>query len=236
MNRMKPYQWLYFDADGTLFDYDLAEASALQNAFRAFDLPYDANVMTQYHAINHQLWLEFEQGQVSAAVLRTRRFERLFTALGMPTAADGFSQRYLQELARGTQLIRGAEAVIRGLRARYHLAIITNGFQEVQRPRLAHSTIADCFEATIVSEEIGFAKPDARFFEAAFAQTGQPERSTVLVIGDSLTSDILGGIQAGLDTCWFNPSAKPPRADILPTYQVRQLDDVLPLLNGQTAA
>lgn len=228
------YQWLLFDADGTLFDYDRAEAKALEGTFRDFNLPFEPGHAGAYQKINHQIWLDFENGQITASALRVTRFERLFVALqiapGSASFAAEFSDRYLRNLAMASDLTNGAEKITRALKARYHLALITNGLKDVQRPRLAGSPIADCFEVVAISDEMGVAKPNPRYFRAVFDRIGQPERMNVLVIGDSLTSDIQGGINYGLDTCWYNPSGKAADAKLTPTYQITRLDELADLL------
>jgi 2-haloacid dehalogenase len=163
------------------------------------------------------------------------RFERLFAALRLlenaaGAKADAFSARYLQNLAEASDLMVGAENIIRALKARYRLALITNGLKDVQRPRLARSAIAGYFEVVAISEEIGAAKPDPRYFDAVFALMGQPGREACLVIGDSLTSDIQGGLNYGLDTCWFNPVGKAGSPPLPVTYEIKQLEELLPLL------
>jgi 2-haloacid dehalogenase len=224
------YTWLLFDADGTLFDYDLGEAYALESSFLEAGLPFSPATAESYRAINQQIWLDFENGLISAERLRTRRFELLFEAAGLQTDVAAFSARYLIHLSHASQLVDGAETLIRSLRGQYHLGIITNGLKDVQRPRLARSAIDGLFDGIAISEEIGTAKPDPRFFEAAFAEMGNPPRETVLVIGDSLSSDILGGNNYGLDTCWYNPQGKAPDPRIPATYEIRRLVDLMAVL------
>jgi 2-haloacid dehalogenase len=231
MSQPKPaYHWLLFDADGTLFDYDRAEAKALEGTFRDFHLPFGPEHSGAYQKINHQIWLDFENGQITAEALRVVRFERLFAALQITAPAEDFSNRYLHNLAMASDLVTGAESIVRALHERYRLALITNGLKDVQRPRLARSSIADCFEAVAISEEMGVAKPDPRYFDAVFASIGQPARENVLVIGDSLTSDIQGGIKYGLDTCWYNPSGKSANPQFTATYQIQKLEELAGLL------
>jgi YjjG family noncanonical pyrimidine nucleotidase len=225
------YTWLLFDADGTLFDYDLGESYALEKSFLEAGLPFSPAAADTYRAINHQIWLDFENGLISSERLRTRRFELLFEVVGAQTDVETFSARYLIHLSHSSHLVEGAEALVRLLRGQYHLGLITNGLKDVQRPRLARSAIDGLFDVVAISEEIGTAKPDPRFFEAAFAEMGNPPRETVLVIGDSLSSDILGGINYQLDTCWFNPQGKAPDPRIPAKYEIRRLADLREVLN-----
>lgn len=224
------YEWLLFDADGTLFDYDLAEDKALRGAYGEFGLTYDPRHGEAYRRINRQVWLDFEQGKITAEALRVRRFALLFEALGIAADAAEFSALYLAHLSRAGDLLPGVEEVLGRLNGHYQMAIITNGLKEVQRPRLSSSPIAGLFEVLAVSDELGVAKPDPRFFDAVFAQIGGPPREKVLVIGDSLTSDIQGGNAYGLDTCWFNPLGKPADPRIPARYEIRALPQLLDLL------
>ena len=224
------YEWLFFDADGTLFDYDAAEGVALQRTFEALGLGYAPDYRQVYRKVNAAIWREFEAGQISAERLRTGRFERLFERIHLPADAAEFSRLYLANLAQAAQLIEGAEAVVRSLAQHYRLAIITNGLKDVQRPRLESSTIAAFFPLVVISEEIGVVKPEARFFDVALSMAGGPHKDKVLVIGDNPGSDIQGGLNAGIDTCWYNPRRLAADPHIPSRYMIHHLDDLLGLL------
>lgn len=224
------YKWLLFDADGTLFDYEKAEQSAVQQTFEYFHLRYEPAYREIYQRINHQLWLEFEKGLVSSESLRVKRFEVLFGEIGVSFDSEMFSDRYLVHLANASELIDGAYEVIQHLRPHYQLGLITNGLKDVQRPRLQQSALKDAFAAFVISEEVGAAKPDPAIFQVAFRQMGNPSRDRVLLIGDSLTSDIKGGNNYGIDTCWFNPMHAPRNGDVTITYEINQLNDLLKIL------
>lgn len=227
---MKSYQWLLFDADGTLFDYDSAEASALRNTFRDNNLPYELDYSRTYRRINGEIWRDLELGRITQQTLRTRRFELLFQAIGIRADPGQFSQRYLKNLSERTELIEGAEQLITQLHHKFKIAIITNGLQDVQRPRLAQSSISSFIDCVVISEEIGAAKPDAEIFDAAFELMGQPQRKDVLMVGDSLTSDITGGFRYGLDTCWFNPSGLPTDPTLTIQYEIIDLGQLVEIL------
>ena len=226
------YRWLLFDADDTLFDYVAAEAAALRDTFHRHGIPYDAGTLAIYQRVNREAWREFEEGRITQVVLRTRRFEHLFAELGVTTDVGAFAGTYLEHLAMQAQLVDGALEVVRTLAVTHRLAIITNGLADVQRPRLAASAIRANIAELVISEEVGTAKPHRAIFDAAFARMGMPTTSEVLMIGDSLSSDIAGGIGYGLDTCWYNPHELPGRADLVPTYEVRHLSELPPLLAG----
>jgi 2-haloacid dehalogenase len=226
-----PYSWLFFDADDTLFDYSRAEASALAATADEFGLSNLPDLTPSYQAINAGIWLEFEQGTIDALTLRAERFARLFARFSIHPDVDAFSQRYLVHLSRAYFLFDGAPQLLASLGQRFQMGLITNGLPEVQRPRLAGSGIGGYFKFVAISEEIGIAKPDPAFFTAAMAMAGNPEKRQVLVIGDSLSSDIRGGFQAGLDTLWFNPKGKQPDARWKVTYEARTLSDILDILS-----
>jgi len=234
MNDNNRYEWLFFDADGTLFDYDLAEDRALESTFQDLRLPFVDGSRETYRQINRQVWIDFENRKITADVLRTRRFELLFEALHIHADPLAFSAQYLIRLAQQAQLMTGAEAVVRALAGSFRLALITNGLSDVQRPRLALSPIGAYFSEVAISEEIGVAKPAPAYFEAVFdriaARFPRPAKNRVLVIGDSLSSDIQGGVSFGLPTCWFNPTGQPLPNGLRPTYEIRRLEEVLALV------
>jgi 2-haloacid dehalogenase len=220
------YPWLLLDADGTLFDYERAEAAALAQAFADSGLPYTPRWLEVYKELNQEMWLAFERGKVSVEELRIERFRRLSDALGLAIAADLFSERYLARLGERTDLIDGAEELLGRLHGQVHMVLITNGLQTVQRSRLAHSTLAPYLADIVISEEVGAAKPDPRIFDAAFEKMGRPARQEVLIVGDSLTSDVQGGNRYGIDTCWYNPHGLSHSPGIEVTYEIRALDEL----------
>lgn len=224
------YEWIFFDADGTLFDYDAAEAAALEGAFDACGLPFDASIGSRYSEINASIWREFELGELDQNELKTLRFDRLFTELGFSADAAVFSGHYLEILSRQTKLLDGAETLVHSLGDKVRMILITNGLAEVQVPRFAASSIRDAFAEIVISGEIGLAKPDPAIFDYAFERIGRPPKERVLMIGDNIGSDILGGANYGLDTCWFNPVGASNGHEVTPTYEIRDLHEILDLL------
>ncbi len=228
---MKPYTWLLFDADNTLFDFRQAEALALQATFDDWELEFNSQADETYQRINHQVWRDFEQGRITAEILPVRRFDLLFQALGVDGDAAAFSAGYVKNLSQQAALLDGALELITTLDGRgYHLALLTNGLKEVQRPRLARSALANSFEVVIVSAEVGVAKPAADFFDVAFRAMGNPSKEQTLLIGDSLSSDMQGGLNYGIDTCWYNPTDAPVSLPV--RYTIRKLDELFDILDG----
>ena len=220
------YEWLLFDADNTLFDFDKSEAFALQRVFQDFRIPYSEELRDIYHRINSQCWKAFEDGEMDKLELRFKRFEWFFEEIGKKADPVSFSEQYLAYLSQTGYMIPGALPLLQKLHQQFQLAIITNGLKEVQRPRLRQADIYDLFEVIVVSDEIEHSKPDPAFFAYAFEQMGQPGKEKALVIGDSINSDIRGGQQFGLDTCWYNPSEKENPGEISPTFIIRTLSEL----------
>jgi len=224
--RMPLYQWLFFDADGTLFDYERAEAVALAQAFQRSGIPFQSDFLKVYRRINQNLWQTLEKGLITPDVLKVRRFELLCATTGIAHSPTDFGAIYLECLAEGSELIDGALETLDVLRRNYRMAIVTNGLQAVQRARLARSVIRGHISEIIISEEIGFAKPALEFFDAAFARLGNPSKREVLMIGDNWISDIQGASQYGMDTCWFNPRRQPRPDKPEITFEVASLREI----------
>jgi 2-haloacid dehalogenase len=226
------YQWLFFDADGTLFDFEKAQATALEQVFLHHGISYDVSHLAAFRQINSELWNALEQRQMTPDVLKVRRFEVLLAMVGAKHVPAPFSEVYLQYLCACPELIGGADELLRVLHGKYRIAILTNGLRAVQRNRLERSTIRDYVSEIIVSEEIGHAKPAREYFDEAFARVGNPARHEVLMIGDSWNSDMLGAAQYGIYTCWYNPGQQPRPASPGITHEIAALEE-LPSWLGQ---
>ena len=226
------YDWIFFDADGTLFDYDTAEAAALQGGFEACGLPYRPEIGPLYSEINAGIWRDYELGSITQTRLKTERFRRLFGVLDLAADPEEFSRRYLEILSRQTALLEDAEEVVSALAGSVKLLLITNGLAEVQRPRFAASTIGMFFSEIVISEEVGIAKPDPAIFELAFDRIGRPARERVLMVGDNLGSDILGGARYGVATCWYNPAGSPNGHEVEPDHVIAGLRQLHAIVAG----
>ena len=224
------YRWLLFDADGTLFDYDRAERTAIEQALGQIGVSFDPEYLACYRRINAALWHRVEKGELKPGVVKVRRFELWLEAIHVAHSPDAFSASYLECLANCSELLEDAAEVLGALSRKYRIAILTNGLKEVQRGRLARSVIRHHISDLIISEEVGFAKPAKEYFEAAFARLGHPSKHEVLMIGDSWASDIQGAVQYGIDACWYNPGRKPRPSDYEITREIaslRELNDWL---------
>jgi 2-haloacid dehalogenase len=228
--------WVLFDLDGTLFDYDRAEADAVTTTLRMAGLPSGPESLERYRRINHGHWSALERGETSAARLRTQRWADLLAELApkrsSTTDLEALAAGYLQRLAAGSQLLPGAEEVVTQLRASHRIGFVTNGLADVQRPRLASSALAADGDVLVVSDEVGAAKPAAAIFDAAFAVMGQPSRSQVTMVGDSLSADIAGARAYGLRTVWVAPRGAPDPDDpaLRPDHRIGTLAELPGLL------
>lgn len=220
------YTWLLFDADNTLYDFNKASHLAFAKVTQEKGIVFSEDLYQIYQKENHKVWKAFEDGQIDAIELRPKRFELFFAAAKIEGDPHHWNKRYLEELINHPILLDGAEALLQQLHGKYKMAIITNGLKEVQRPRFRANEIDQYFETIVVSDEIGVAKPKQAFFDYTFQQIGQPDKSTALVIGDSINSDMKGGINYGLSTCWYNPLEAKSQTAISPKYQIKKLDEL----------
>ena len=221
------YKGIFFDADDTLFDYPRAERAALRACRREFRLPIAPEIMIEsYRRHNLDMWRAFERGETDQATLRVERFRRLAAEFDIPDLPlDRISAFYLESLSGQPQLMPGALATVRALADKFPLALITNGIASVQRRRFAASPITPYFQAVVISEEVGFAKPDPRIFMPALQKIGV-EAGDVLYVGDSVTSDMAAARNAGMDFCWFNPDRLPVPDGQAPAFIIAAIKEL----------
>lgn len=225
---LRKYNLIVFDADKTLFDFDAAEAFALERLFQNRGLLFNKDVEALYQEENTRLWELFERGGVSKEILQVRRFEVLFERLELKGLDPvGVNDEYVVLLGEGSQLFDGAFEVCRELAKTKTLAIATNGVEKTQRMRFEKSSIKPFVDFLAISEVAGFAKPDGRYFDYLFALCGHADKSDVLLVGDSLSADIKGGNDYGLDTCWYNPQGQTNKTGIVPTYEIKRLKELI---------
>jgi len=224
---MKKYDFFLFDADNTLYDFDHAEDVSLSVVFNGFGISYNDGLKTRYREINLQEWENFEKGLTTKEILLVRRFERLFEEKQLKINASYFNEHYIRELAKGTFLIEGAEEICKTLTvADKKIYIVTNGDKFIQESRIGFSDIYKFIINTFISEHVGFNKPQIEYFNYVFASIPDFIKEKSLIIGDSLSADIKGGINAGIDTCWFNRYGQKNPTDLKPTYEIRNLREI----------
>lgn len=211
------------DLDNTILDFNTAERRALSRAFQTMGLDFNDDIAALYHKINNRHWEMLEDGILTRDQVLVRRFEALYRELGREGDAVRTQALYEGYLAEGHWFLPGAEALLKSLRGRCRLFICSNGVQRVQDGRIASAGIAPYFEKIFISEHMGANKPDARFFELCFSQIPDFARERTIILGDSLSSDIRGGRNAGILTCWYNPTGKQNGGSVTPDYEIRDL-------------
>ena len=226
------YDVVLFDADNTLFDFDAAEAQALDLTLAEYGYPVDDKSRNCYLAVNRDLWERFDRGEVKREWLVVERFAALQRALGGHHDPAEMNIFYLARLAEAGCLLPGAEALCRALVPGCTLAIVTNGVASAQRGRFARSPLKALIPWLFISEEVGYQKPQRQFFDAVLSAMSPPPSARIVVVGDSLAADILGAVNAGLDSIWYNPHGLSGRPDIVPTFEARTFDQISDLILG----
>ncbi len=223
------YKLVLFDADGTLFDFDTAEKEAFEKTFIQFGINKNLELLhKEYEIINLAIWRDFEQKKITSKELRIERFRRFFAKENLDLDPAIISPIYLKYLSEGTHLLQGAREIVNFLFGKCELALATNGLADVQNPRFADSDLARYFQHIFISEEIGHPKPDPEFFEHIFSKL--PHNESAIIIGDNLTSDISGGNDFGIDTCWFNPKKCINKSGVLPDFEISDLNELRSIL------
>lgn len=228
---MAKYYCVLFDADNTLLDFDAAESKALAETLINYGIEPDAQTVQTYREINAELWQQLEKGQIRREKLMAERFTRFLKAVDAAGNGPEMNRYYLERLSTHPDLMASNVLdVMHELSEVATLAIVTNGFDRVQSRRVVESGLADYMEEVFVSEKLDTEKPNRKIFDTALRALGVENREHVLMVGDSLSSDIQGGNGAGLDTCWFNPSHAENPGKVCPTYEIDALEQLYPLV------
>lgn len=223
-------EFLLLDLDDTILDFHKAERIALAKTLRDFGVePTDA-VLSRYHVINRQHWERLEKGELTRDQVQEGRFRVLFEELGREADPVAVTRAYEHNLGIGHYFLPGAEEAVQSLHKSYRLFLASNGTASVQHSRLTSAGLYPYFEKVFVSQEMGLNKPSKAYFDVCFAQIPGFDPQKAIMVGDSLTSDILGGINAGIKTCWVNPTHVSARADIQPDYEIENLGQLEGLL------
>ena len=224
-------EFLFLDLDNTILDFDKAEAVALEKALSTAGITANDAIAARYSQINKYHWQMLERKELTRDELRINRFRVLFQELGVPADPAAMAQEYERQLAAGHDFLPGAQEAVARLSKKYRLFLASNGNAHVQHGRLTGANLYRFIEKVFISQELGADKPSPEFFQRSFAQIPDFEAKRALLVGDSLTSDILGGINAGIATCWINPHHHPVRSDITPDYQLESLEQLEALLD-----
>ena len=223
-------EFLFLDLDDTILDFHKAERIALSKTLREFGVEPAEEVLTLYHRINLWHWEQLEKGKLTRDEVQVGRFAALFRELGVSADAVRCTRSYEGNLAVGHYFLPGAEEAVANLSQKYRLFLASNGTASVQSGRLTSANLYRFFETVFISQELGFNKPAKVFFDACFARIPDFDPKKAVMVGDSLTSDILGGKNAGITTVWVNPERRLPHPEIVPDYEIESLAQLEALL------
>ena len=223
-------EFVFLDLDDTILDFAATERKSTIKLLTQIGVTPTEEIIHRYHVINMELWKMLEHGKITRAQLGIRRFELLFSELGAKTAPKLCDQLYRQYLSEGDDVLPGVANALVRLSKKYRLFAASNSSVSVQAGRLDHTGLRTYFEQLFISEEVGINKPNAAFFTRSFSRIPGFDPRRAIMVGDSLTSDIQGGINAGIRTCWVNPSGKPNATEIRPDYEIEALPQLEALL------
>ena len=223
-------KFLFLDLDDTILDFKKAEYIAIGKTIADFGVEPTDEVRHRYHLINKWHWEQLELGTMTRAEILVGRFKVLFDELGVTVDAEKVARTYEKNLGTGHWFLPGAEEAVASLSKKYRLFLASNGTASVQKGRMTSANLYRFFEQVFVSQELGHNKPSKEYFDAAIARIPGFDPEKCLMVGDSLTSDILGGKNAGLRTVWVNPAHAPARPDIVPDYEIESLSQLEELL------
>ena len=226
------FEFLFIDLDDTILDFHKAEQVALAKTLQFFGLEPTEQVLGRYSQINKDYWQRLERKEVTREALLVNRFADLFAEFGLSVDPVQCARTYEKNLGTGHYFLPGAEEAVKALSQKYKLYLASNGTSHVQAGRLESAKLRPYFQEIFISQEVGVNKPDRQFFERCFAKIPGFDVKTAMMVGDSLSSDILGAKQVGMMTCWVNPAGKPHPEDIVPDYEIPALSHLEALLRN----
>ena len=226
------YKYLFLDLDDTILDFHKAERIAIGRVMEHYGVEPTEERRARYHEINKWHWHQLELKAMTRDEVLEGRFAMFFDELGITVDKFAVARLFEKFLSQGHFFMPGAEEAVEALHKKYRLFLASNGTASVQKGRMTSANLYRFFEISFVSQEIGHNKPSREYFEAAFARIPGFQKEKCLMVGDSLTSDILGGINAGIDTCWVNPTHAEAPTHIRPTYQIESLAQLEALLEA----
>ena len=222
------YNWVLFDADETLFSFN--SYLGLTSMLKRYGIDFTPEDYEAFQAVNKLLWVAYQNNEITANDIQMRRFAKLSAQIGVNQLQ--LNQELMAEMAKVSQPLDGVMEMLNTLYGKVKMGIITNGFTELQESRLNNTQTKKFFEMVVVSEQIGVAKPDRKVFDYAFSLMDNLDKTKILMVGDTLASDILGGYNAGIDTCWFNHAKQTNETEIHPTYEITHIRELIDIVNG----
>ena len=224
------------DIDNTLLDFDQCTRDAMKEGFRKFELPpYKDYMFDAFLLVNNEIWRDFEQGRIDFEGILNTRWQRVFELLNIAFDGYTFEKYFVEYIFNSHILIDGAQELLKYLNEKYLVCAATNGPEEQQINRLKQAGILGYFQLLFISEKMGVVKPEKEFYAQVMAQLqekldGNIRSEEIMAIGDSLTSDIAGGQESGMQTCYFNPENKPLEGKVIPDYSVAALAEIKNIL------
>lgn len=222
---------ILLDLDNTILDFSFSEKKALSKTLQHLGLDPKEEILHRYSELNVAQWRLLEQGVITREEVMTRRYKILFDEIGVSCSPEAATKYYEKKLSREYCFVPGAREILKVLTRSYRLYLVSNGSVAVQKGRIRRARIMKYFSGIFLSQQIGYEKPNPEFFNYCFKQIPEFKKAETIIIGDSLTSDIKGGINTGIKTVWFNPGKSLNNENIKPDYEISKLTDFIPLLN-----
>ena len=223
---------ILWDVDGTLLNFEAAEKAAIRGLFQEFGFGVCTDEMLKrYSRINKNYWERLERKEVTRQEVLEGRFRDFFAEEGLDvSAAPEFNERYQTSLGDTIVFYDDSYEIVKSFRGKVKQYVVSNGTITAQTKKLRRSGLGELMDGIFLSEQLGVEKPDVHFFEQVFAQTGLTDKTQVMIVGDSLSSDILGGNNAGIITCWYNPEHKQPKNGVRIDYEITDLHEIYNLI------
>ena len=230
---MKKYQIVLWDVDQTLLNFKESENYAIRKAFEQFGIPIENEVVKLYSQINDSYWKRFEKGEVSKQEVQLGRFRTLFQEIGLSHVREEEFAPVFQRLLGSVYFYQDdSYTLCKHLKSVCRQFVVTNGVAWTQRNKLKLSGLDKFMEDMFISEEIGMPKPMKEFFDKCFERIPGFEKERTIIVGDSLTSDMLGGNRAGIACCWYNPEGQKRGGELRIDYEIKNLWEIEEIING----
>lgn len=224
------YKVIIIDLDNTLIDFDTMEVKSLTESLEAFDVTVDKDMISDYIQINQGLWENLEKGEYTKAEILVKRFERFFKQYDLSLSPEEMNRSYLSNMANHVHMLDGAQALLDHVKGKAHIICMTNGVQSAQHTKMEKAKLYPYFDHVIVSDVVGVHKPDVGIFNHMITLIGDHQKEDMIIIGDSLTSDIKGGNNFGIKTVWYNPKSKVNVQNEPVDYEIKSLTELMDIL------
>lgn len=223
---------LLWDIDGTLLDFSKSEEYGIRKCFDVFGLGECTDEMLlRYSKINRKYWEKLERDEITKQQVLTDRFVEFFKLENIDfNDVDKFNDEYQMRLGDKSFPCDNALETVMALKGKCKQYAVTNGTIIAQQRKLAQSGLIDIFDDVFISDKIGFEKPSIEFFDVVQEKIGAFKKQEVMIIGDSLTSDIKGGNNAGILCCWYNPLNHTNKENLRIDYEIKDLNEILDII------